>query len=133
MSEVNTAPQGKGLAIGGFVLSLVTLIFSSWVAVAATVSVAGGGSAWLMYLWLVLAIVSIVLSVMGMSKLGKTGGKKGLGIAGMIIGIVSTIWCIVLSLGIGAAAAMSDQVQNELGDKWQQELQKEMQKELDNM
>lgn len=129
MSEVNTTPQGKGLAIGGFVLSLVTLIFSSWIAVIATAAVALGGSGWLMYLWLVLSILSIVLSVMGMSKLGKTGGKKGLGIAGMIIGIVSTIWCIILALGIGAAASVTNDFQSEFNEQLQQELLDE----LDNM
>lgn len=64
-------PQGKGLAVGGFVLAVVCLVLSSWIAAMATASVILGGSAWLMYLWLVLSIVSIVVSVMGMSKLGK--------------------------------------------------------------
>ncbi len=110
MSELNVsnAPQGKGLAVTGFVLSLVGLIFSSWIAAIAVVSIIAGGSAWLMYFWLVLCIASIVLSVMGMSKLGKTGGKKGLGIAGMIIGIVATIYSIILVLGLSVAASAAD-------------------------
>lgn len=132
MSE-NTTPQGKGLAVGGFVLSLVTLIGAAWIAAIATASVILGGSAWLMYLWLVLAIVSIVLSVMGMSKLGKTGGKKGLGIAGMIIGIVATIWSIVLVLGISAAASMSNTIQDGFGDEFKNQLEQEMNKELENL
>jgi hypothetical protein len=105
-------PQGKGMAVGGFVLALVTLVLSTWIAAVAVASMIAGGSAWVMYLWLVLAIVSIVLSVMGMSKLGKTGGKKGLGIAGMIIGIVSTVWCIILVLGLSAAASMSSKFES---------------------
>lgn len=110
MSELNVsnAPQGKGLAVTGFVLSLVGLIFSSWIAAFAVVSIIAGGSAWLMYFWLVLCIASIVLSVMGMSKLGKTGGKKGLGVAGMVIGIVATIYSIILVLGLSVAASAAD-------------------------
>jgi hypothetical protein len=112
MSELNvsSAPQGKGMAVTGFVLSLVGLIFSSWIAAIAVLSIATGGSAWLMYFWLVLCIASVVLSVMGMSKLGKTGGKKGLGIAGMVIGIVATIYSIILVLGLSVAASAADSV-----------------------
>jgi len=112
MSELNVsnAPQGKGLAVTGFVLSLVGLIFSSWIAAIAVVSIVAGGSAWLMYFWLVLCIASIVLSVMGMSKLGKTGGKKGLGVAGLVIGIVATIYSIILVLGLSVAAGAADSV-----------------------
>lgn len=115
MSELNVsnAPQGKGLAVTGFVLSLVGLIFSTMIFGLAVASMVLGGSAWLMYFWLVLCIASIVLSVMGMSKLGKTGGKKGLGIAGMIIGIVATIYSIILVLGLAAAASMQDSVGSE--------------------
>jgi hypothetical protein len=42
------------------------------------------------------------MSAMGMSKLGKTGGKKGLGIAGLIIGIVATVWSLLMAIGLGA-------------------------------
>lgn len=76
----------------------------------------------MMYVWLVLCIVSIVLSVMGMSKLGKTGGKKGLGIAGMIIGIVATIYAIFLSLGLGAVDAGVGNT--DLSAEWEKSMQK---------
>lgn len=102
-----TQPQGKGMAIFGFVLALVGLIFAGWVFIAAVASAATGGSPWLMYFWLVLCIASIVLSVMGMSKLKKTGGKRGLGIAGMIIGIVATVYSIILVVGLAAAISLA--------------------------
>lgn len=105
--------QGKQMGIAGFVLSLVTLIFSSWVAALAAISIGTGGSGWLMYLWLVLAIASVVLSAMGMSKLGKTGGKKGLAIAGLVIGIVSTVWSLMLVIGLSAASSVTN------SDEWQ--------------
>lgn len=108
------APQGKGLALTGFILSLVGLILSSWIAAIALVSIATGGSAWLMYFWDVLCIASVILSAMGMSKLGKTGGKKGLGIAGLIIGIVATVYAIILTLGLGAAQAGADEIQDQV-------------------
>lgn len=102
--------KGKQMGVAGFVLALVTLIFSSWIAVMAAAAIVTGGSGWLMYLWLVLAIVSVVLSAMGMSKLGKTGGKKGLAIAGLVIGIVSVIWCAMLAAGLSVAANGVDTV-----------------------
>ena len=107
------APQGKGLAIGGFVLSLVGLIFSSWVAALTVVNMAESlretgeiGGKGLMYFWMVLCIASVVLSAMGMSKLGKTGGKKGLAIAGLVIGIVAVLYALLLLTGLEAAADM---------------------------
>lgn len=110
MSEENNVsqPQGKSMGVAGFILSLVTLLFSSWIAVIATASMIAGGSPWLMYFWLALAIAGVVLSAMGMSKLGKTGGKKGLAIAGLVIGIISVIYCLMLSAGLSAAASVTD-------------------------
>ncbi|MBC9812237.1 hypothetical protein H9Y05_07060 [Crocinitomicaceae bacterium CZZ-1] len=130
-NQNGTAVQGKGLGVTGFVLALVTLVLASWMAVMAAASIALGGSGWIMYLWLVLAIASVVLSVMGMVKLGKTGGKKGLAIAGMVIGIVSTVYSIILVLGLNAAAAISDQYGEELRKElnnidWEQELNDEL-------
>jgi len=115
MSE-NTQPQGKGMGVAGFVLALVTLVLSTWIAGIATLAVIAGGSAWLMYLWLVLALASVVLSAMAMSKLGKSGGKKGLAVAGLVIGIVSAVYCIVLVLGISAAASLRGDMENAFDD-----------------
>lgn len=100
MSENATQPEGKGLAIGGFILSLVGLVLLSVITGIALVMVAAGGSAWLMYLWTVLCIASIVMSAMAMGKLKKTGGKRGLAIAGLVIGIVATVWSIFATLGL---------------------------------
>lgn len=126
--ETTTAPEGKGLAITGFVLSLVGLIFCSWIAAVALASMLLGGSPWLMYVWLVICIVSIILSVMGMNKLKKTGGKKGLGIAGMIVGIVATVYALILTLGLGAASAAGA---SEAGDQFRDAFEKELKKQLE--
>lgn len=122
MSENQGTPvQGKQMGIAGFVLALVTLVFAGAIAVMAAASIALGGSPWLMYLWLVLAIVGMVLSIMAMGKLKKTGGKRGLAIAGMVIGIVSVVYCIILVLGLAAASSMQGEIQDALSEseEWQ--------------
>lgn len=118
MSEENNGgqPQGKQMGVAGFVLALATLVLSSWIAAIAAASIVMGGSAWLMYIWLVLAIVSVVLSAMAMSKLGKTGGKKGLATAGLVIGIVSVVWCGILVAGLSVAASAAGTLGD--SDEW---------------
>jgi hypothetical protein len=108
MSENEVKPQGKGLGVAGFVISLVALIFSTIIFGMVTISVGLGGGMGLGYFWMVLCILSVVLSVMGMIKLGKTGGKRGLAITGMIIGVVATIWSLMLLLAINTAANSVD-------------------------
>ena len=61
----------NSLAIAGFVVSLVSFVFSFWG---------------------VTAIVAIILSSVALSQIKKTNeGGKGLALAGLIIGIVSVI------------------------------------------
>jgi hypothetical protein len=131
MSETQDTmkPQGKGLAVTGFVLSLVALLFgwivygiitANAIASAALGQEAGMG---LGYFWIVLTLASVVLSIMGMMKLGKTGGKKGMGIAGMIIGIVALIWTVMMHLGVGAAVDAANANQSTLQDAFEQSLQ----------
>ena len=130
MSENSNAPQGKQMAIGGFVLSLVTLVLCSWVFLWAVAAIVAGGSGWLMYLWLVLALLSVVLSAMGMVKLKKTGGKRGLAIAGLVIGIVASVWCIFLVMGMEVAAAAQSEFSDQLQDIDWNAIQDEMNDEM---
>lgn len=104
MSENEVKPQGKGLGIAGFVISLVALIFAPIIFASVALSVGLGGGAGMGYFWIVVCLLSIALSVMGMMKLGKTGGKRGLAITGMIIGIVATLWSLMLLAGVNEAA-----------------------------
>lgn len=91
-----TKPEGKKMAIAGFVISLVTLIFYFIIAaIVATQAVLGGGYG-LGIFWLLLSVGSVGLCVVGMMKLNKTGGKKGLAITGMIVGLVATVLTIML-------------------------------------
>ena len=116
MEDVAVKPQGKGLAIGGFVLSLVGLIFTGIIMAAVAVSLSTGGGKGLGYFWIVLCLASVILSVMGMMKLGKTGGKRGLAIAGLIIGIVAVVWSIFGLMAADAAATMINTDLNDLNN-----------------
>lgn len=104
-SQSTQAPQGKGMAVTGFVLSLVGLVFYFIIAGIVAVSALVGGGYGLGIFWLVLCLAGTGLSVMGMMKLGKTGGKKGLAIAGMIIGIIAVIMTAMLVMKIGSMQA----------------------------
>ncbi|MCH2225669.1 MAG: hypothetical protein MK066_12935, partial [Crocinitomicaceae bacterium] len=113
MSEEVTKPQGKGMGVAGFVIALVGLLFATFVIAATVVNVGLGGGKGLLYFWLILCIGSVVLSVMGMMKLGKTGGKKGLAIAGLVVGIVATIWT---GLGLATVSAAEGAGLNQLNN-----------------
>ena len=119
MSEENSVakPEGNGLAIGGFVISLVGLIFTGMVMAIVLLNMATGGGMGLAYFWVVLCLASVIMSAMGMKKLGATGGKKGLAIAGLIIGIVATIWAIMLTMGLNTAAGVADVVGSDAMDQ----------------
>jgi formate-dependent nitrite reductase membrane component NrfD len=123
MSELDATtqvPQGKGMAVAGFIIALAALVLNNVMAGIAILALIAGGSGWLMYLWLVVNILGMVLSIMAMGKLKKSGQKRGLAIAGMIIGIVGTVWAIILCLGMAAAATMSDTMQSEFQNAMEQ-------------
>ena len=111
MSEENSGaqPQGKGLAITGFILATIGLVFNAFVMAAAVLS----GNKGLAWFWVILCVAGAGLSAMGMMKLGKTGGKKGLAIAGLIIGICAVVWSAWSAMAVGEAADV-------MGDAWDQ-------------
>jgi hypothetical protein len=127
----NTAPQGKGMAVTGFVIALVAIV--GWFIVsgiAVLAAAATGGGMGLAITWLIISLLSAVLSVMGMMKLGKTGGKKGLAIAGLVIGAVATIMSVTTVLAVKKAAAVGDQFKDSFGAEMQK-LQDEAAKAAD--
>lgn len=129
-TTVVVAPQGKGMAVAGFIIALVALVLNNVMAGIAILAIIAGGSGWLMYLWLVVNIFGMILSIMAMSKLKKSGGKRGLAIAGMIIGIVGTVWAIMLVMGLSIAAAASGNFNDEA---FKDAFKEGMQKELNDM
>lgn len=69
---------GSGLCIAGFIVSLLSL--------------------WLGMYFCIASIVAVVLSAIGMNIAKKNGYSCGLGIAGLVIGIISlVIWIFVLA------------------------------------
>lgn len=130
VETTGTSVQGKQMGIAGFVLALVTLVLSSWICALAVAAMITGGSGWLMYLWSVLAIVSVVLSAMAMGKLKKAGAKRGLAVAGLVIGIVSTVWCLILVAGMSLAASTANTFSDELQNVDWDQVSKDMQDDL---
>lgn len=73
----------KGKAIAGLILGIVALIFSFF---------GGFISAWCYVIALPIAIVGLVLSVMGGKALKAAGQPKGIATAGLVIGIIATVF-----------------------------------------
>jgi len=72
----------NGMGIAGFVVSLVGML---------------GGN----YLYLIPGIVGLILSIIGMVQMKKCNSCNGLAIAGLVIGIISFIfWIIIWILAI---------------------------------
>jgi hypothetical protein len=90
-------PEGKGAAVGGFILALVGII------VPFNVIAVLMGSAVMAYIGLAICLVSVILCAMAMGKLKKTGGKRGLAIAGLVIGLAATVWSALAVASIGDA------------------------------
>ena len=91
---------GKGLNVAGFVIALVALVL--WIVIAgiATASAILGGGMGIAIFWLIVSLLGTALSTMGMMAAGKGNGKKGLGTAGMVIGIVASILSVTTVLGV---------------------------------
>jgi hypothetical protein len=130
-------PEGKGMAVAGFVISLVGLVFYFIIAGIVAVSALVGGGYGLGIFWLILCLAGAGLSVMGMMKLGKTGGKKGLAVAGMIIGIVAVIFTAMLVMKIGsmqaAGGAFGDEFKKGLENLDTAKLRHEMESAMQNV
>ena len=133
MEQTQQTPQGKGMGVAGFVISLVALVFYFIIAGIVGLQALAGGGYGLGIFWLLLALAGTGLSVMGMMKLGKTGGKKGLSIAGMIIGIVATILTVLLVLGISDAQKAGAAFGDQFGDQFKEAMEQGMQQGLDSM
>ena len=99
MSETN-AKSGKMKGTIGFVLSLVSIVLGGWVI--STLWAAAGFSTGAGAAGLLLPIGAVVFSAMGMSASKKAGEKRGLAIAGLVIGIIALVYLAVVVAGLGA-------------------------------
>ncbi len=129
MEQTTQTPQGKGMGTAGFVISLVALVLYFPVAIAVAASAIFGGGYGLGIFWILVSVLGTILSVMGMMKLGKTGGKRGLAIAGLVLGIVASLLSIKLVMGIGAI----HEAGGEFGDKFKDAMEQGLNKNLDSL
>lgn len=98
-----TKPEGKGAAVAGFILALLGII------VPFNVIAVLMGSAVMSYIGLVICLVSVILCAMAMGKLKRSGAKRGLAVAGLVIGLVATVWSALAVAGINDAIALRNQ------------------------
>ena len=94
--------MGKGLAIAGLVCSIVALVFACLNGIFSIIA-------------LPLAIVGLVLAVKGGNKLAANGLPKGIATAGLVVGIIATVFagiafftcglCILCAGGAAASAS----------------------------
>lgn len=84
---VNTQPESNGMAVAGFVVSLVSLLLCC------------GGFSWL----------SLIFSIVGAVKAKEKNGKgKGLAIAGIIISAIALLFGILLTV-TGTIASIAEE------------------------
>ena len=141
MEQTTTTPQGKGMGVAGFVISLIAVVFFWIISPICIVQAALGGGWGLSGFWLVFSLFGTILSFMGMSKLGKTGGKKGLALTGLILGIVAILLCVWLMYGVSQAHAMIGDTMHDaieegmksIGDSLSNEMKNAMEQAMDTL
>ena len=97
--ENNPTPNGKGMSIAALICGILGIV--------------GGFIPVVSYFTLVLAILGIVFGAKGMKIAKATGEGKGLATAGLVLGIIGTVFgglgvlCVICAAGIlGAAGGM---------------------------
>lgn len=132
-NNVSQAPQGKGMGVAGFVISLVAVVIF-WIIspIALFAAIAGGGMG-LSIFWLILSLTGTALSVLGMNKLGKTGGKKGLALTGMILGIVAILLSVWLVFGVKKVHAEAGDMGKQFLNQMEQGMKEGVQQALDSL
>lgn len=131
----NTAPAnaGKGLGIAGFVISLVALVLYFIVAPMAGLAAFAGGGMGLSIFWTILSIVGLVLSIMGFMKAKAANAKKGMAIAGLVIGILATIMSVRLVFAVMEIHKTAGDVGKELLEKMGEGMKEGMQQMVDSL
>lgn len=99
MIDTNVS-EGKGASIAALVLGLIGVLFS-WFG-------------WFCYIALACAIAGIIFGAVGMKKSAQAhnGRSSGLAIAGLVLGIIGTVFAliavVVCTCILGAAAAVNE-------------------------
>ena len=133
MEETNTQnpKAGRGFGIAGFVISLVALVLWFPIAAAAVLSAALGGGMGISGFWLVVSLTGLILSIVGLMKANKAGGKKGLAIAGLVIGLLASALSVNTIMGVKKAQAEFEE--HGLGDKFMDTFKEGMEQSLDSL
>jgi hypothetical protein len=92
METIHTTPTtaGKGLNVAGFVIALVALVLWIFISGAAVLQAVTGGGMGLAIFWIIVSALGTALCVFGFMKAKAGNGKKGLSIAGLVIGLLAT-------------------------------------------
>lgn len=80
------------MAVAGLVISIVALVMSL---------IGGFVNAWCCVIALPLAIVGLVLSIVGGKKLKSENKSAGVGTAGMVVGIIATVFSAIMFFTCG--------------------------------
>ncbi len=116
-NENQPTKAGKGASIGGFVISLVAIVGWLFVSAAALFAAVLGGGTGLAIGWAVFTLIGVVLSVMGFMAAKKGNGKKGLAIAGLIIGLLAFLLSVRTVFGVmEVKSKIGDSVSTEFND-----------------
>lgn len=131
----NTAPTnaGKGLGVAGFVIALVALVLYFIIAPIAGLSALAGGGMGLAIFWTIVSVVGLVLSVMGFMKAKAGNGKKGLAIAGLVIGIIATIMSIRLVFAVKVIHETAGDIGKEFMEKMGEGLKEGIEQAMDSV
>jgi len=117
--NTSTTNAGKGLGVSGFVIALVALVLWIFVSGAAVLSAVAGGGMGLAIFWIILSSLGAGLSLMGLMKALKGGGKKGLAITGIVLGLLATILSVRTVFAVKEAHSIMNGMGTELIDKMQ--------------
>ncbi|MFL5752651.1 MAG: hypothetical protein ACJ76F_04535 [Bacteroidia bacterium] len=120
---------GKGLSVTGFIIALVALVGWLFASGAAVLAAAFGGGMGLAIGWAVFSFIAAALSIMGLMQARKGNGKKGLGIAGMAIGVIA----IALSVRTVFAVKEVQEASKGLGTEMMSAFQNGMEQGLDSL
>lgn len=138
MEETNTQQNsntstkaGRGFGIAGFVVSIVALVLWMPISAAAVFSAAFGGGMGLSGFWLIVSLLGLLFSILGLMKAVKGGGKKGMAIAGLVIGLIAS--SLAVSTVIGVKKAQAEFEKSGLGSQFMETFQKGMEQGLDSL
>ena len=90
------------MIIAGFICGLVALVLPFFFA------------GWMTLIPLALAVAGLVLSVIGGKAVKAAGGKSALATAGLVIGIIATVWASIAFISCGLCVICAGEALEEI-------------------